>query len=97
MALIPKSGRPPDVGDSRPFNVTVGAGLYDFMHRHALRAVLGKSVGEVAARLMLDQAIAYDRESFLGVRLPTQDFPKSPPAASSHSTDATPDDQEPPQ
>jgi hypothetical protein len=68
-------GRNPDVGDGRSFNVTVGAGLYDFLNRHALRAILGKTPSDVAVRLIMDQAIAYDRDDFLGVKLPSQDFP----------------------
>jgi hypothetical protein len=79
------------VGDSNAFSVTVGAGLYDFLHRHAVRAILGKSVGEVAARLILDQAIVYDRDAFLGVKLPGHDFPKGP-AANSPSAPETPDE-----
>ena len=44
------------------------------------------------ARFIEDQAIAYDREGFLGVKLPTQDFPKPPPVANNPSTDGSPDD-----
>jgi hypothetical protein len=95
MAQTPKTlGRPPDAGDSNSINITVGAGLHDFLHRHAVRAILGKSVGEVAVRLITDQAIAYDRDSFLGVKLPTQDFPKPPGVASTPPTGGSPDEQE---
>jgi hypothetical protein len=73
-------GRTPDLGAGQSFNVTVGAGLYEFLRRHSLRAVLGKNPGEVAASLILDQAKIYDRDNFLGIKLPAEDFPAPPKA-----------------
>ena len=69
------AGRVPDVGGGKSFNVTVGAGLYEFLNRHALRAIIGKTPQDVAVYLMTQQAIAYDEQGFLSVKLPTDNFP----------------------
>lgn len=86
-----KGGRDPNAGDGKSFSVTVPAGLYEFLTRHARRAILGKNEGEVAVYLMQQQAVTYDRDDFLAIKLPTQEFPaptpKPPRAADSPSTD----------
>jgi hypothetical protein len=65
-------GRRKNEGEGVTFSVTVPAGLYEFLTRHARRAIIGKNQGEVAVYLMTQQAIACDRESFLGVQLPQE-------------------------
>ena len=74
-APIPGGGK--NIGEPISFNITIGAGLYEFIQQHAVRAILGKSAQDIAVHLMVQQALTYDREGFLGVKLPTNAFPAS--------------------
>ena len=68
-------GRQRNEGEAVTFNVTVGAALYEFLSLHARRAFIGKNQGEIAVYMMQQQALAWDREEFQGIRLPVRDFP----------------------
>ena len=72
------AGRNKNEGGGEPLNLTVPAGLYEFLTLHARRAILGKNQGEIAMHMIVEQALAWDREGFLGIKLPTRDFPPSP-------------------
>lgn len=67
--------RSPDPGASETFQITVPAGLYEFLTLHARRAILGKNQGEMAAYMIQQQAVAWDEAGFMGIKLPTKDFP----------------------
>jgi hypothetical protein len=69
------AGREKNKGAGEPLNLTVPAGLYDFLSRHAKRAIVGKNEGEIAMHMILSQANAWDQADYLGIRLPSQDFP----------------------
>lgn len=62
------AGRPKNQGDGKAVNMTVPAGLHDYLCRLAQRAVVGKNAGEVALYLMTERAIEREREGFLGVK-----------------------------
>lgn len=69
------AGRNPNEGDGKPLNLTVPAGLYEFLTLHARRSILGKNQGEIAVYMLQQQALAWDREGLSGISLPTRDFP----------------------
>jgi hypothetical protein len=51
---------------------------HEFLTLHARRAIVGKNQGEIALALMIQQAVSWDKDKFLGITLPTQDFPAPP-------------------
>jgi hypothetical protein len=69
--------RNPNEGASETLSVTVPAGLYEFLTLHARRAILGKSQGEIVIYMLQQQAAAWDEVGFMGVKLPTRDFPNT--------------------
>ena len=69
------AGRNPNEGDGKTLSLSIPAGLYEFLTLHAKRAIIGKNQGEVAVFLLTQQAIAYDADNFLSVKLPSQEFP----------------------
>lgn len=64
------AGRTRNEGEGKTFSVTVPAGLYEYLTRHARRAIIGKNQGEVAVYLITQQALSYERDGFLGVEFP---------------------------
>jgi len=62
-------------GDGKPLTLTVPAGLYEFLSRHARRAIVGKNEGEVVVHMLIEHASGWDRENYLGIKFPQQDFP----------------------
>jgi hypothetical protein len=68
--------RQPDIGESKTFSVTVPAGLYKFLTLHARRAIDGKNEGEIALCLMRAQAGVWDRDRYLGIAFPNEEFLK---------------------
>ena len=69
------AGRDKNKGAGAPLSLTVPAGLYEFLSRHARRAIVGKNEGEVAIHMLVEQANRWGNDGFLGIRLPEEDFP----------------------
>ncbi len=67
--------RNPDAGAGEGLSFQVPAGLYEFLTLHARRAVLGKTQGDIALYMLQQLALAWDREEFMGIKIPTRDFP----------------------
>jgi hypothetical protein len=72
-------GRNTNEGAGETVTMTIGAGLYEFLTLHARRAVLGKNQGEIAAYMIQQQALAWNDAEFMGIKLPTRDFPNPTP------------------
>jgi hypothetical protein len=66
-----------DEGAGEGISFQVPAGLYEFLTLHARRAILGKTQGDIALYMLQQLALAWDGEDFMGIKLPTKDFPKT--------------------
>lgn len=61
-------GRPKNEGEGRSVTITVPIGLHEYLCGLARRSIIGKSAPEVAVYLLTQQAVATEREGFLGVK-----------------------------
>ena len=64
--------RPKNEGGGRAVSITVPVGLHDYLCSLAKRSIIGKSAPEVAVYLLTQQAVAMEREGFLGVKFTDQ-------------------------
>jgi hypothetical protein len=64
--------RPKNEGEGKSLNITLPSGLHDYVCGLARRSIVGKSASEVAVYLITQQAVALERDGFLGVKFTDQ-------------------------
>jgi hypothetical protein len=68
-----KTGRPPNVGETQPFKLTIPKRQYDYLTFLAKKSFIGASEPEVAAYLLTQQITQMLKDKFHELEIPGDD------------------------